>query len=289
MKNKNNKWKKIIFMCMGISIICAGCSSHSENTQTKENGNSVFMQESEWNLEDKNNQTENEKEYEAEKDVENMALTDDQIELLCSMTIDEESVLKGQLSDWQKEVLNQYDYAMEYLAKKYPSYTFHMVSCENKNKLNAYTTFTFEDVNSPNEYYSLYLYVDGEGDQSTYEAKDNFYGKLYEEEFAEKMLALVQEKFPECTSAEVILPYVEGEEFGENIDLDEVFRGQLKVNQDTRLIFEEDQMSDPEYRTKCQELETYIKESGLEGSFSVHLVDRNDPEKVLYEDNFFGE
>ena len=284
---KNNKWKKIAFVCMGISIICAGCSTHSENTQ--ENEISTLMQESESNLEDKDNLTENKKEYEGEKDMENRALTDEQIELLCGMTIDEDSVLKGQLSDWQTEVLNQYDYAMEYLAKKYPSYTFHMVSCENKNKLNAYTTFTFEDVKNPKEYYSLYLYVDGEGDQSTYEAKDNFYGKLYEEEFSEKMLALVQKKFPECTDAEVILPYVEGEEFGENIDLDEVFRGQLKMNQDTRLIFEEDQMSDQEYRTKCQELETCIKESGLEGSFSVHLVDRNDPEQVLYEDNFFGE
>ena len=81
---------------------------------------------------------------------------------------------------------------------------------------------------------------------------------------------------------------MEGEKFEENIDLDEVFRGQLKMNQDTRLIFEEDQMSEQEYRTKCQKLESYIKESGLEGSFSVCLVDRNDPEKVLDEDNFLG-
>ena len=55
-------------------------------------------------------------------------LTQEKKDFLAKISVNEKKVEEGDLYDWQKELLNQYDYAMEYLEKKYPSYKFTFTS-----------------------------------------------------------------------------------------------------------------------------------------------------------------
>ena len=67
-------------------------------------------------------------------------MTREKMELLGKISEDADMVRSGNLCDWQIELMHQYDYAMEYLRAKYPSYCFKIINCEQKNKWNSYTT-----------------------------------------------------------------------------------------------------------------------------------------------------
>ena len=163
------KIKRMTLVLCGLCAICTGCA-----------------------------QTEMPEESFTKGEAENMIreLTKEQEELLCTISVNKEKVQDGKLYDWQVEVLNQFEYASEYLAEKYPSYSFKMVNCVPKNKTNSYTIFSFTEQSDNEKFYDLYLYV-SEGEENIYEAKDNFYGEIKEEELAEALLKLLQEEFPE--------------------------------------------------------------------------------------------
>lgn len=275
------KIKKTVVVLFGIWVFSSGCSGvggeiESDKMETYDYG-------------DEDDQLDSSDYEEGESEMGKREITEEQMELLRSMSINEEKVRKGELYDWQIEVLNQYDYAMDYLARKYPSHSFKMVSCENKNKLNSYTTFMFVERSEEENYYSLYLYVDETGDTNVYEAKDNYYGRLYEEELSQRMLELVQEKFPECMKAEVNLSYVQGEKYGESVNLDNVLNGELEMYQSTDFVFSVPKTSEEEYAQRLSELESYIKSKKLAGAYGVEFVNEADQEEVLYEEYFFGE
>ena len=263
--------KIIVGVLLGISILCTGCMG---SFRWIDRAARIY---------------ESEEDYDEDDSMTKREMTEEQMELLCLISVDEERVRKGELLDWQIEVLNQYDYAMEYLADKYPSYEFRIVYCEPENVINSYTTFTFVEKSDEETYYDLYLDVyKEEGAENRYEARDNFYGALFEDEFAEKMLELVQEKFPECVDAKSNITCVQGKEYGETLDLDRVLSGQLKMDQDTILFITIEEKGDAEYSEKVMELKEFIVEHGIYGSYEVRFVKGKNLEEVLYEDYFFG-
>lgn len=95
------KLRIITVMVCAISMLFTACSPQKENWNMKKNGLN-----GEYSI------------------VEIYEMTVEQEELLCKISIDEEEVREGKLSKWQIEVLRQYDYAMDYLKRKYPSHTF---------------------------------------------------------------------------------------------------------------------------------------------------------------------
>ena len=78
------------------------------------------------------------------------------------MSMDEDRVQRGILYDWQAEVLRQYDYAMKYLQKKYPSHSFHFTSCHPKGRFQRFSTFWFS-ADGQETVYELYLYIEEDG------------------------------------------------------------------------------------------------------------------------------
>lgn len=285
--------KKTVVVLFGVCVFSSGCSGmnreiESDITETYDYGDeSGSLDDSDYGEgEDRESGADFQ---EGEREMGKREITEEQIELLCNMSVNEEKVRRGDLYDWQIEVLNQYDYAMDYLARKYPSHSFKMVSCENKNKLNSYTTFMFVEKSEEEDYYSLYLYVDETGGTKVYEAKDNYYGRLYEEELSQRMLELVQGEFPECIRAEVNLPYVQGEEYGESVNLDSILDGGFEMYQSTSFVLCVPKTSEEDYAQKFSKLETYIKTKKLAGSYGVEFVNDVDQEEVLYEEYFFGE
>ena len=69
-------------------------------------------------------------------------LTQEKKDFLTAISMDEERVQAGKLYDWQIEVLRQYDYAMDYLEKKYPSHSFKFTACNPKGRDNSFSSFS---------------------------------------------------------------------------------------------------------------------------------------------------
>ena len=215
-------------------------------------------------------------------------LTPEQIELLCHISMDEESVRKGKLKSWQMEVLNQYDSAMEYLKNKYPSYDFLITCCEPKNKLNAYTTFTFIEKNVEGVYYDMYVDVYEEESGNRYEIEDNFYGKIFKAELANKFFELMKEEFTECINVTTNISAVAGEDFGENLEIEKVLSGEIKMNHTTDFYINAEGLTDSEYSKKVTQIKEFILEKEIYGSYDVKFVKESAQEDVLYQEHFFG-
>lgn len=280
------KWKKTAVIMLGLGLLCGGCQgTDNESSPFEENGYQDEYDQTEENGQIEENGYNSE---EGEETMETMDMTEEQMELLCRISVNEEKVREGRLYDWQIEILNQYEFAMEYLNEKYPSYSFKIINCEPKNKLNSYTNFTITEETAPEDYYSLYINVEEETSENVYEASDNYYGVLKEEEFAEKLLALIQQDFPECSAVKTSMPYVQGKEYGENLDLDLVLSGEIELSQDTTIRMECGEMTETEYEEKTSELEHFIKDRGIAGSFQVKFVENGEEEHVFYKSNFFG-
>lgn len=268
--------KIVIGFLLAISVLVTGCTR-----SIRESGS----------ITDDYRYTENyNDEYENEEDGSmGHEMTQEQIDLLCSISVNENKVREGDLADWQIEVLNQYDYAMEYLAGKYPSYEFEIVGCEPKNNSNSYTTFTFVERTDKSIYYDMYLDVYEEEAGNRYEATDNFYGKLFEEKLAERMLELMQEEFPECINVTTNITCAEGEKFGEDLDLELILKGELKMEHDTDFYINAVGMSEAEYSQKVEDIKSFIIQKGIYGSYDVKFVMESNLDDVLYREHFFGE
>ena len=282
------KRKIVAVFLVGISILSTGCvGSFRGNARMADS----YGYTDEYDDTDEYDTDAYNDDYDNEEDgsMTEREMTQEQIDLLCSISVNEDKVREGKLADWQVEVLNQYDYAMEYLAEKYPSYEFGIVGCDQKCNLSSYTTFTFIEKGDKSAYYDLYLDVYEEESGNRYEAKDNFYGKLFEEELAEKMLELMQDEFPECIKVTTNVTCAEGEEFGENLDIESVLTGERSMEHDTDFYIDAEGMTETEYTQKVADIKEFILKKGIYGSYDVKFVNKADLDKELYREHFFGE
>lgn len=276
------KRKLVAVFLLAVSIYCAGCAgSHRKNESITDDYEYTYKYDTDGDREKNEN--------EGDEVMAGYQMTQEQTELLCSISVNEDKVREGDLAEWQIEVLKQYDYAMEYLAEKYPSYEFAIVGCEPKNNGNSYTTFTFVEKEEESLYYNLYLDVYEEESANRYEATDNFYGTLYETQLAERMLELMQEKFPECVQVTTSITCAEDEKFGENFDLESVLNGEQKMEHDTDFYISAAGMTEAEYSQKVENIKSFIDGKGIYGSYDVKFIMESDPDDVLYREHFFGE
>ena len=251
--------KKMLLM-LGVCLLCTGCGKMQEGCEYNEN----YYEEGEEVM------------YE---------LTAEQEELLCAISVKAERVKEGDLYGWQVEVLKQYDFAMDYLREKYPSYSFKIVGCAPKNVVNSYTTFDFVEVNNEEQYYALYLDV-LEGEEPVYVAEDNFYGDIKEEELAEQLFTLLKAEFPNCLRVSTNVTTVEGREFDEKLDVSKVVSGEIKMQQDTTIYISENASNEETYAQKVQEINAFLTGKGITGSFDVVILDAGDEETELYSEIF---
>lgn len=255
--------KKFILLVCILGICMTGCNSEEDYPENEN------------------------KEEEMEERVE---LTKEQEWLLCKISIDEDAVKEGRLASWQKEVINQYNYAMDYLKRKYPSYSFQITNCDPKNKLNSYTTIGFIEKSDEEGYYEIYMDVEEREDGNRYIAEDNFYGSIKEDEYAEKMSELLRENFDEWNiEVECNMGCVEGEEFGENLDLDRLINGELRGYPSSIFVIPTDPMDESEYQRIYNELKEFIQERGIAGAYRVKFVNKENREELLYTNHFFGD
>ena len=197
-------------------------------------------------------------------------LTQEKKDFLTAMSMDEERVQAGKLYDWQTEVLRQYDYAMDYLEKKYPSHSFKFTACNPKGRDSSFSTFWFEADGGENSY-ELYLDVDNDGN---YSCEDNYYGELLKDSYNIALLSLLQENIPECIGAASEFNTVQGAGFGEKITGKDVLEGKDKVSNTTYIYAV--QSDDSQAQSTAEKIENFIKDRKIYGSYYVEILN-SDP------------
>ena len=129
-------------------------------------------------------------------------LTEKQASLLKNINIDKKSVENGEYAEIQEKLMEQYNYAKDYLKEKYPSYELELCDQEQKKYNDSISAFSFIDKNNDNKTYIVYLYKDN----FNYYAVDNFWGHLIEDEFAE----LISKKLNKFNSIKKVTANITG-------------------------------------------------------------------------------
>lgn len=211
--------------------------------------------------------------YQADDGTADIKLSQDKEDFLIGISMDEERIRSGKLYDWQKEVLHQYDFAMDYLKRKYPSYTFHLNSCTPKGRDNSWSTFWF-CADGYTKTYDLYLYSDEDGN---YSCEDNFYGEFLQDRFDEALLQLLSEDVPECTKVVSAFHTVQGEKYGESFSERSLLNGEDKLQNSTDIYA----VSDSEIHAQriADDIERLIRTKKIYGSFYIEILSSN-PEDI---------
>lgn len=202
-------------------------------------------------------------------EADNAELTQEKKDFLATISMDEERVQNGELYEWQEEVLRQYDYAMKYLKKKYPSHIFDFTSCNPKGKTDNFSTFWFTVDHSENSY-ELYLDRDYNGD---YSCKDNYYGELVKESYNDALLSRLQVSISECIGVSSNFSTVQGEMFDEQLTGQKILDGNDKISNTTYIY------AVPYDASKAQilaeKIEDFIKKENIYGSYYIEILNTN--------------
>lgn len=195
-------------------------------------------------------------------------LTQEQKKFLEAISMDEDRVKKGDLYQWQEEALDQYDYVMEYLKEKYPSYSFEVISCDHNNQTTGYSTFQFTE-SGKESVYEMYLYSEGE-DKRSYRCEDNFYGSLIRKDYEEALTEIICKEIPECLGVYCSFTNVMGKEFGEDFTAEDVLTEKPEITNATDIYLLE---ADPvQAEQLIQRTETVLTENRIYGSYFITAI-----------------
>lgn len=207
-------------------------------------------------------------------EINKMNLTTEQIELLKKMSINEKSIEEGNLCSWQVEIINQYNFAIGYLEKKYGEVQFTIYDGVPKNSANRSTIFYFMDRDGTS--YELYIYVDNEG---TYSAKDNYYETVIKEKYEKILKEILVDKTNLTIKVSTHMSSVQGDEIDREFDVNKLFNREYEIQNDTQIyVFIE---NEDESETVCKKIQNVIENERIYGSYTVYSVSINEQESEI--------
>lgn len=206
------------------------------------------------------------KDTEKEKMEETVTMTEEQKNLLMKLCLDDEAISKGELTDWQIEILHQFDYAKEYLGKKYPSHTLTIVDGQQKNYTQGYTSFLFSDEEG-DTYYHLRIDVEEKEEGNVYTAKDDYYGALLKGKYEEELQKTLHQVCDTCIAVNSYVGSISGEEYDETIDVKDMVAGKIDIENVTTIFLDGRGIED--CQKMVDDVKGFIQERGIYGEYRV--------------------
>ncbi|MBE5954360.1 MAG: hypothetical protein E7257_09495 [Lachnospiraceae bacterium] len=143
--------RKVIILIMAMIFLLAGCSNNESNDEA----NSGYNHGDEI-----------------------VEMSDEEVELLCSIYVNEDGIREGKLHDYQQQALEEFRMAKSYLQEKYPGYVYNFYLLSPSDRFDETTEIEFA-IDESNGYYTVRVeLVDGE-----YVITDNFFGYVLEPAF----------------------------------------------------------------------------------------------------------
>ncbi len=210
--------------------------------------------------------------YQAEEGsgMEQTELCPDEVEFLSGIYVNEERLKEGALLSYQKDTLERYRFGKNYLNQKYPDYEFEILFGDPATKFTPYANFTFQEQDGE-ETYSLYIYKEEETD--AYYGEDNFYGHIFAETYDACLRETFRSVWPAIYGVHSSMPWVKGEEYGQDLQPEDIWNGRLRLSALTDIYVCGSQITDKEAETMAEKLREQAMELGAEGSFKIYVTD----------------
>lgn len=176
---------------------------------------------------------------------EHMEMTQEEKDFLCRLYIDEEKINQGELFPYQVRTVEQYRYAKEVLARKYPSYEFKITYCEPQTIMDEYMELYFREEENGEvgeDIYTMYVYEEKDG----YSAKDNFYDKIFSPKYEAFLYENLQEIEQDIVKIKSGMSFAEGDEYDENMSVEDVLTGKVEISPHTSIFIFKEKISDDE-------------------------------------------
>lgn len=221
----------------------------------------------------------------ANNEEETMTMTDEQRDLLMEMSFNKERVKEGKLSDWQIEVLRQFDYAKEYLARKYPSHTFKIIRGASNDIYHDYTDFSFIADDNNEKSYEMRIDIEKKEGGNVYTAIDDYYGTILENKYEKELLKVLKKFCVQCVAVDDSMTTMDGEELDETFDVDRIINESFEITHHTDIFINGKGEDDPSSLLK--KVKDMIKENKIYGSYTVYVL--NDIPKDCVDGKDFGD
>lgn len=194
-----------------------------------------------------------------------------------------EKIEKGELDEWQQAVINEYDFAMFYLIKKYPSYALEITSCSSQNfNHKGYSIYFFHEFNKEENYV---LYLTGNND-SNFKAKDDFYSHLFKDELEDEILDLFPDDLQKITNISINMTNLLGEEINEKSSTNAFLNGRVNANINGIITLKSYIHYKSWYEKTTSDIAAIIQNNNINGNFIIKFF--NNSNKLIYEAKFSG-
>lgn len=194
-------------------------------------------------------------------------MTEQEMQFLKEIYIDEERIETGSLYSYQKTFLLQYRFASEYLNEKYPSYAFTILRGEPMSALNSYARFFVREKEGEN-IFEVHV-MQREGD---FQGEDNFYGEIIREEYDDYLYKKCIEKSDSLMGIYSIITGVKGIEYNEEMRAEDIISGEKKISPLTEIYFTGAHISEDQWNEKVTVIKETVQNIGLYGSYILYYV-----------------
>lgn len=183
---------------------------------------------------------------------------------LKELYIDEDRIEDGKLYSYQKKTLDQYRFALNYLANKYPSYTFDIIYCSPMNVYNTYCQMFFEERSMEDTYEICISYKDDK-----LEAEDNFYGGLIQNEY-DTILMEYMSDIDNIVDISSTISSIQGREFDENLRaIDIIGKDDVHTGVTTTISIVDNYMTEDNWKLIIESIKSIITNNNIYGYYII--------------------
>lgn len=202
---------------------------------------------------------------EGEEQLEKERLMEDQVQILIAAGFDEARIRRGDLTSVERRVLEDYQFALNYLEKKYGEQKFDVVDCTPPTRELSRTVFygTFAD------YSGELCEVEVKMKRDEKYAVDNCYGIIMKESYQSYLEKVLMSWGMTCLEIDAELPELYGEEYDRNCMPEQAIEQGMELSGTAWIVIDGDGMTEDECIARLQELKNKFKEEGLAGSFRI--------------------
>ncbi len=164
-------------------------------------------------------------------------LTNEELSVLTSISVNEDKVRNGKLKEWQKQLLIEMRALKAFLREKYPSSEFTILECTGTSTSESSSSFLFTESSHEGMLFDASC-TPGEDKTGNIEIKDNYYRVFLEEPLKKLLTETLESRSLKVSEIRCSYTSVLGKEADETITLETAVQKDLPVQPTIQISFD---------------------------------------------------
>ncbi|MCC8162178.1 MAG: hypothetical protein LIO86_03160 [Lachnospiraceae bacterium] len=197
--------------------------------------------------------------------VERTELTEDQVQILVSAGYSEDRIRRGNLTEIDERILEEYAFALEYLEQKYGEEGFWLYNCDNGSLSDTPSVF-YGTLESDNEVrYEVKVTSAGDSEGIT----DSYYGILMNESYEEYLQDLLSSYGVGCTEVSAEIQGLYGLAYDDSVLPRDAIESGMYLRAMAPGYLESSDTGEAYCEAKAEEIQEKLYEKQVLGSFKL--------------------